>query len=169
MMDWNYLILSRIKKILSSISSTQKLIGTTTDIDGDSTKGTLMAKENAILSAISKMAEEQLWGRWTFSSSVSASFNLDAGRQEIKTVTIPAKSWFSCIQISEAASAGTSSDKIRMEVTIRRKTYNMDATIIAGKQYPTYFMFTYMGLQMVHNVVKNENIQDSSFPLVPEP
>lgn len=56
MMDWNYIILSRIKKILNSISSTQKmlsstqkLIGTTTDIGGDSTKGTVFAKENAIL------------------------------------------------------------------------------------------------------------------------
>ena len=59
MMDWNYLILGRIKKILNSISSiqnllssTQKLIGTTTDIGGSQTAGTVYGKENAILETL---------------------------------------------------------------------------------------------------------------------
>lgn len=67
MIDWNYLILSRIKKILNSISSiqnllssTQKLIGTTTDIGGNQTAGTLMAKENAILSKLEAIGNSEV-------------------------------------------------------------------------------------------------------------
>lgn len=55
MMDWNVVILSKIKKLLTNITSIQSLIGTAKDSGGSTTNGTIMAKENAILTAVNKI------------------------------------------------------------------------------------------------------------------
>lgn len=55
MMNWNVVILSKIKKLLTNITSIQSLIGTAKDSGGSTTNGTIMAKENAILTAVNKI------------------------------------------------------------------------------------------------------------------
>lgn len=100
MMDWNYLILGRIKKILNSISSiqnllssTQKLIGTTTDIGGSQTAGTMMAKENAILDAVGDVMKEIPKTQYTaiklFSMSVSGSDTVDGDGKPFRKYVLP--------------------------------------------------------------------------------
>lgn len=150
----------------ASVSEVLKRIGLMGDTGGSLTAGTLMAKENEIMKMVSKINDKSIWGKWVTLTSRSLYFSLAPGKQETKTIITPAKAWFSYIFVYEGSPIGNDRS-IELMVTINGTTYRMSAAIINGRQYQVHYMFTYAGLQAIYNVIRNENIQNSNFPLVP--